>query len=226
MKILFFAAAAASFCFTAPVLAQTYATTPSPAVMPGQDIPMQLDSLRLRVKTGFDQGQLSHDETERLYKEIDRIGAVAHSDMGSGGHLDSHDRVELQGRIDGLSRSIHWKRAEGGAPPPMTDAAAPMAEAAPLPIAPASMAWTLDQREEWLSGRIEHGLDDHHLSGREVERGRQELSAIRAEQMHMTARDGGALSETDRSYLAHRVDELNTTLKWEGQNPMAPWMGM
>jgi len=226
--LLFAAAAAASLCIAAPVLAQPYPATPSPAVMPGQDIPLQLDSLRLRVKNGFDQGQLSQGETDRLYKEIDRIRAVAHSDMGSNGHLNSHDRTELQARIDDLSRSIHWKRVEGAPPAPMPEAAPPpppVAEVAP-PAPPAPMAWTLDQREQWLSGRIEHGLDEHHLSGREVERGRQELAAIRAEQAHMTERDGGALSETDHSYLAHRLDELNTTLKWEGQNPMAPWMAM
>jgi hypothetical protein len=180
------------------------------------------------VKTGFDQGQLSHDETERLYKEIDKIRAVAHSDMASDGRLNPHDRMELQSRIDGVSRSIHWKRMDGAPPAPMAEAAPPppMAAPAPAPAPMPPMAWTLDQREQWLSGRIEHGLDEHHLSGREVERGRQELTAIRAEQAHMLARDGGALSETDHSYLAHRLDELNTTLKWEGQNPKAPWMAM
>jgi len=223
--LLFAAAAAAGLIVAAPVLAQPYPATPSPVAMPGQDIPVQLDSLRMRVKDGFDQGQLSQGETERLYREIDRIRAVAHSDMSGGGHLNDHDRTELQARIDDLSRSIHWKKAEGG--PPMAAAAPPppMPDAAPMPP-PAPMAWTLDQREQWLADRINHGLDDHHLSGREVQRGLQELSAIRAEQAHMTERDGGALSETDHSYLAHRLDELNTTLKWEGKNPMAPWMAM
>lgn len=223
--LLFAAAAAASLTMAAPVLAQPYPPTPSPAAMPGQDIPVQLDALRLRVKDGFEQGQLSQGETDRLYKEIDRIRAVAHSDMAADGHLNSHDRTELQVRIDGVSRSIHWQRAEGGAPAPMAEAAPPppMAEAPPpAPVAP--LAWSLDQREHWLADRIDRGMDEHHLSGREVERGRQELSAIRAEQMHMTQRDGGALSETDHSYLAHRLDELNTTLKWEGANPPSPWM--
>jgi hypothetical protein len=224
MKRLLFAAVAATSLSIAPMMiqgavAQPYPPSPTgPAALPGQDIHGQLDALRQRVKDGFDQGQLSQHETDRLYREIDRIGAVEHSDRNSDAQLREHDRMDLQGRIDNLSRSIHWQRAEGGAPPPMPTAPPPE----PMP-APANVAWTLDQRENWLQGRIDHGAGDHRLSGQEVARGQQELGAIRAEQNRLLAQDGGSLSEPDRSYLIHRIDELNQTLRWEGRNPPPPW---
>jgi len=83
--------------------------------------------------------------------------------------------------------------------------------------------WSLDRREQWLDGRIERAVQHGRLSGNEERRGRGELDAIRTEQDHLTARDGGALSEADRSYVAHRIDELNGALRWEGENPPPPW---
>ena len=226
--LLFAAAAAASLAFAAPVLAQDYAPTPpGTAALPGHDIRGQLQALRDRVKTGFDQGELSRSETDRLYRSIDRIRAVERSDRQSDGQLRDHDRTDLQGRIDTVSRSIHWRRAEGGAPAPVAvPVAVAVVETVPAapPPPPAPLAWTLDQREDWLQGRIDRGVNDHHLSGHEATRGQGELHAIRVEQAQLTARDGGALSQTDHSYLADRLNQLNQTLKWEGRNPAAPWI--
>ena len=228
-RLLFAAAAAASLTLCAPALvqAQPYpATPPTTDAMPGHDIIGQLDALKARVKGGFEAGNLSHSETDRLYREIDRIRAVANSDRDSNGKLREHDRVDLQGRIDGLSRSIQWKNAEAGAPAPMAMAEAapppPPPEAAPVPE-PAHRDWTLDEREQWLQGRIDRGVDEHRLSGHEVVRGQGELQAIRKEQASLTERDGGALSPEDRTYLVGRLDQLNQTLKWEGRNPPPPW---
>jgi hypothetical protein len=226
MKRLLFAVAAAASLSIAPVmiqgaLAQAYAPTPPGPAAAGQDIHAQLDALRDRVKTGFDQGQLSQHETDRLYRELDRIGAIEHSDRTSDGHLREHDRMDLQGRIDNLSRSIHWRRAEGGPPPPSM----PMVSPPPAPM-PGPVAWTLDQRENWLQGRIDHGIDEHRLSGHEVARGQQELGAIRAQQARLLHQDGGALSAPDHSYLVNRLNELNQTLRWQGRNPPPPWAGL
>jgi hypothetical protein len=214
-RLLYAAVAAAALAIAAPASAQPYPSTPpGPEAVPGHDIRGQIDALRQRVKDGFDQGQLSKQETDRLYREIDRINAVAVSDRGPDGALSDHDRTDLQGRLDGVSRSIHWERAEAGPSP------APALEPTP---APTNVAWSLDQREDWLQGRIDRGVDDHRLSGREVARGQQELQAIRAEQARLVARDGGALSPEDRSYLVSRLDQLNQTLRWEGRNPPPPW---
>ena len=108
-----------------------------------------------------------------------------------------------------------------------------MLSPAPPPPPPADYAsaapaggWSLDQREQWLQDRIDRGIDKGWISGREAERGRQELGAIRTQQATLLARDGGALSPEDHSYLVHRIDELNQTLKWSGRNPPPPWMGL
>jgi hypothetical protein len=222
-RLLFAAAAAASLTLAPPVLAQSYpATPPGTDAAPGHDIRGQLDALRQRVKTGFDQGQLSHSETDRLYREIDRIGAVEQSDRLSDGNLRDHDRTDLQARIDGLSRSIHWQRAEGGVAPVAVAETVPPPEPVAAPP-PADGVWSLDQRENWLQGRIDRGVDDHRLSGKEAERGQSELYAIRTEEARLLERDGGALSPEDRSYLVNRLDQLNQTLRWEGRNPPPPW---
>jgi hypothetical protein len=224
MKRLFIvAAAASSFCFAAPTLAQSYPPTAATTdALPGHDIGGQLDALRARVQDGFQQGQLSREETDRLYREIDRIQAVEKSDRTSDGQLRPHDRTNLQGRIDDLTRSIQWRRADGASPPPPTDAPPPPP---PEPTANAG-DWTLDHREQWLQDRIDHGVARGSLDGREVARGQQELGAIRTEQARLTERDGGALSPEDRSYLQSRIDQLNQTLRWSGRNPPPPWSAL
>lgn len=84
--------------------------------------------------------------------------------------------------------------------------------------------WPLDRRMDWLARRIDHASDSGWLSGNEIGRGRSELDAIKQEEDRLRARDGGQLSPEDRSYLYHRVDELNRTLKWSGSNPPPPWV--
>jgi hypothetical protein len=113
------------------------------------------------------------------------------------------------------------------------DAPAPHADAPPPPLgySPEHMdrmdhgggEWSLDRREQWLEGRIERASDHGALSGNEERRGRTELDAIRGEQARLRARDGDQLSAADHSYIAHRIDELNGTLRWEGRNPPPPW---
>lgn len=84
--------------------------------------------------------------------------------------------------------------------------------------------WPLDERIGWLAARIDAGAHDGFLSGNEIHRGHDEIAAIRAEEDRLRQRDGGQLSPEDRSYLLHRVDELNQTLRWTGHNPPPPWM--
>lgn len=108
---------------------------------------------------------------------------------------------DLQARIDRLRESLRPDAAETMDP----------------------AAWSLDRRETWMGERIRRASEAGRLSGDEDGRGRTELLAIRSERARLTARDGGALSEADRAYLARRIDELNNTLRWQGENPPAPW---
>jgi hypothetical protein len=84
--------------------------------------------------------------------------------------------------------------------------------------------WPLERRMDWLARRIDHATDNGWLSGNEIGRGRSELVAIKQEEDRLRARDGGQLSPEDRTYLYHRIDELNRTLKWSGGNPPPPWV--
>jgi hypothetical protein len=84
--------------------------------------------------------------------------------------------------------------------------------------------WPLERRMDWLARRIDRASESGFLSGNEIGRGRSELEAIRREEDRLRDRDGGQLSPEDRTYLVQRVDELNRTLRWSGDNPPPPWM--
>ncbi len=83
--------------------------------------------------------------------------------------------------------------------------------------------WSLQRREAWLQTRIDRSSERGGLSGNEEERGRAELQSIRAEEAKLRDRDGGRLSPEDRTYVASRIDGLNRTLRWQGDNPPPPW---
>ena len=93
----------------------------------------------------------------------------------------------------------------------------------PMPMAPASVNWSLIQREQWMEDRIQNSAARGWLSGNEIGRGQSEMRSIRSEHLRLKARDGGALSPADRLYIAQRINELNATLQWQGDNPTPPW---
>jgi hypothetical protein len=92
------------------------------------------------------------------------------------------------------------------------------------PSAGPGAEWPLERRLDWLARRIDHATDNGSLSGNEIGRGRGELNAIQREVARLRERDGGQLSPEDRTYLYQRVDELNRTLRWSGDNPPPPWV--
>jgi hypothetical protein len=83
--------------------------------------------------------------------------------------------------------------------------------------------WPLERRIDWLARRIDRAADAGWLSGNEIARGQSELNGIRHEEDRLRERDGGQLSPEDRTYLVQRLDELNRTLRWSGDNPPPPW---
>lgn len=92
------------------------------------------------------------------------------------------------------------------------------------PNAGPGQEWPLERRIDWLARRIDRAADSGFLSGNEIGRGRSELAALQQEEARLRARDGGQLSPEDRTYLMQRVDELNRTLRWSGNNPPPPWV--
>ena len=203
MKLFLGAAAAAIIAASLPALAQAQDMPLSSADNPPAGIHEQLDHLAVRIDRGLSTGGLSQAEADRAHREINRIEDQASADRErDGGRLTDADRFDLQAQINHLAEAIRWERADGAA---------------------ATADWTLERRERWIGERIQRASDDGRLSGNEEQRGRAELDAIRSEQSRLLARDGGALSEADSAYLEQRIDELNRTLRWEGENRPPPW---
>jgi len=205
MKLFLGAAAAASIGASFPASASAQNAPASmvdrPTEQPG--LHAQLDLLGLRVDRDAASGKLSRGEADRAHRDINRIESEAASErVRDGGSLIDEDRGDLQARIDRLRLDVRSRRTE-------------MADVSPV--------WSLDRREQWVDQRIDRAAMDGRLSGNENQRGRSELAAIRAEHARLMVRDGGAVSETDRLYLAQRINDLNGALRWEGVNPPPPW---
>ena len=74
------------------------------------------------------------------------------------------------------------------------------------------------ERIGFLQQRIDRGIAHHHLNRTEAARAQNELQRIREMTGTMRARDGGTLSDTDRTYLQDRLDQLSSTIHWMAQN--------
>lgn len=209
----------------APVLAQPYGPPPGAPVGPamaGHDLRGQLDTLERRIQDGDRAHQLDRGEFDRATRELNNIrDSERNMRFRNHGDLNDVDRGMLQQRIDQLSRSIHWMRENGpGLPPPP-----PPVIAAPPPPPGGPMAWSLDQREDWLQQRISRGRADGSLNRREAVRAERSLNDIRSMQARLTLRGHGRLNPTDRLYIEQRLDRLRDTIhgmRDSGDN--APWL--
>jgi hypothetical protein len=203
MKRFLGSAAAAIIAASLPALSHAQDIAPSPVDNPPAGIHEQLDRLVTRIDRGLSAGHLSQADADRAHREVNRIEDLASVDRErDGGRLTDADRFDLQARIDHLAADVRLDRADSVAVMP---------------------DWTLERREQWIGERIQRATDDGRLSGNEEQRGRTELDAIRSEQSRLLTRDGGALSEADSGYLEQRIDELNRTLRWQGENRPPPW---
>lgn len=205
MKLFLAAAAAISVGATFPstALAQAELSGPSGGPTAPGGVREQLDQLSARVDRGLREGQLSQKAADEARRRINDIAAQASTDRErDGGKLTEADRFDITAQINRLGSEIHWQRTEATATP---------------------ADWSLERREQWMESRIQRAMSDGRLSGAENERAQAELGAIRDEQARLLARDGGALSDPDSTYLANRIDELNRTLHWTGPNMPTPW---
>jgi len=205
IKLFLGAATAALLTVALPSAASAQDGSPSIVIGPGgqQGIHQQLVMLEARIDEGLVQGKYTPDEAYRARHEVYRIDEESTRERGpDGGPLSAADHADLQAKIDRLRDTIRWDRPSSAAMPE---------------------AWSLERREHWMGERLQRATDAGGLSGNESEHGRLELNAIQTEQARLVERDGGAISEIDRAYLNRRIDELNNTLKWEGDNPPPPW---
>lgn len=85
-------------------------------------------------------------------------------------------------------------------------------------------AMNIDQRIDWMQGRINHGRMDGALDPREAERCQAELNSIRSEVKRDRLHHWGQLRGGDRQHLEQRLDQLSATIHWmrdDGQR--RPW---
>jgi hypothetical protein len=74
------------------------------------------------------------------------------------------------------------------------------------------------ERIGFLQERIDRGIARHRLNRTEAARAQNELQRIREMTGTMRERDGGTLSDTDRTYLQDRLDQLSSTIHWMAHN--------
>jgi hypothetical protein len=96
--------------------------------------------------------------------------------------------------------------------------------AAPAFAQPAPGGWDLNRRESWLQERIDRGRGDGSLDRREARRVQRQLGRIRHDQAWMRRRDGGQLTDVDRTALERRLDDLSDHIRWARHNDeRRPW---
>jgi len=93
--------------------------------------------------------------------------------------------------------------------------------AANVPPAPADAGsfWRqappgVEQRIDWMQTRIEHNRDNGALDPRQLGYAQHDLDDIRRMDADLRTRDGGDLSQPDRTYLQARLDTLGQNLRW------------
>jgi hypothetical protein len=70
------------------------------------------------------------------------------------------------------------------------------------------------QRIDWMQARIDRSRDRGSLDPRQANYAQRELGDIRRMNDDLRSRDGGHLSEPDRSYIQGRLDNLGQNLRW------------
>ena len=84
--------------------------------------------------------------------------------------------------------------------------------------------WTLRQREDWLSDRIQKSRDDGSLDHREFERAKLALSDLRREEDQMRDHADGQLTDNQTADLEARLDDMAAKIHWAHVDSFTrPW---
>ncbi|MGC1305184.1 MAG: hypothetical protein WA840_22680 [Caulobacteraceae bacterium] len=85
--------------------------------------------------------------------------------------------------------------------------------------------YTLKQREDWLSNRIDKAKDDGAIDGHEADRVRRELDRIKHDEDHYRDHHGGdQLTDNETADLEARLDQLADQIHWLHENSFRrPW---
>lgn len=118
MKRIAIALAAAGLLTTGIASAQPYQPGPyNPGAFwrGAPDNPYQrIQFLQDRVDRGIADGSLDRREAGRINRELNGVrGWIHHMHWEDAGRLSPGQRAQVQGRLDGISRQIHWLRHNG-----------------------------------------------------------------------------------------------------------------
>lgn len=106
-------------------------------------------------------------------------------------------------------------------------APAAMAQAQPADTAAASnhRDWTLKEREDWLTHRLDQARDDGSIGGEEYHHVSNELADVQAEESSLRGRhDGGQLTDSENASLEGRLDYIGDRIHWlRATNLDRPW---
>ncbi len=103
--------------------------------------------------------------------------------------------------------------------------AAAQPDMAPAPaMAPAHGDWTLRQREDWLSDKLEKSRGDGSLDRAEYDRARRDMSDLRREEGNLRNGAHGELTDNQTAELEARLDTMAAKIKWANATAYAqPW---
>jgi hypothetical protein len=96
-----------------------------------------------------------------------------------------------------------------------------MTQAAP---APPHGDWTLREREDWLSDRLDKSRADGSLDRSEFENARRQLADLKHEEGHMRDEAHGQLTDNQTADLEQRLDAMAEKIHWANANTYTrPW---
>lgn len=94
----------------------------------------------------------------------------------------------------------------------------------PAAAAPDAGNWTLKQREDWLSSRIDKAHDDGDIDGHEADRVHHELDRIKDDENRMRDHHDGQLTDDETTELEARLDQMASQIHWLHEHAFQrPW---
>jgi hypothetical protein len=118
--------------------------------------------------------------------------------------------------------AVVWGQDRPRPAPPVPAPAAASAQAG-TPVSPVG-AWTLEDRQDWLIGRLHRAQDEHDIDGAEAERMYKEVGAMRDFKKRLSDRHGGSITVGERAAQEKRLDTLVAQIHWLNASAFQrPW---
>ena len=84
--------------------------------------------------------------------------------------------------------------------------------------------WTLKEREDWLSNRLDHARDDGSINDHEFDRVHDELGSIKDDEGKLRDNHDGQLTDGENNALESRLDGVADQIHWLHEDQFRkPW---